>query len=293
MSTTTTTASTAITATTASSTTLTPVSNIGKTILGTTRELEAYGGITPTYDVNSTLNKKYNNFPALVPTSLPGVIYFGIGIGGTYNISNSNLRQPYPVLNTNMDLYNPIPFRCVPVEQDLTPTEQALYRMRVQKTINGANYFCYYLKLITFNQAAVSITQTDPVTGILSPYTINYANLSPTPPAITTTGTPTSSPEINVTTTSSLPITGAEVTEAINILYNGNLLYATINELGLYSGQDQSVTGVTGSGLPITYTEAILAQLNIQYTWNGDDFSNPAKVSNYGIVNGIGSLLLA
>lgn len=275
------------------STTLTPVSQIGKVLLGITRELEAYSGITPSYDIQSTLNAKYNNFASLLPTALPTVSYFGIGIGGSYNVSNLNLQEPYPVLQTNMDLYQPIPFRCVPVLQDLTAAERAAYRMRVRRTINGSDYFCYYLKVVTFDQTAVSITETNPTTGVLSPYVLDYSNLNPTPPAVSSTGTVTTpSTEINVSITSTLPVTGAEVTESINVLYNGDLRYATISEIGLYSGQDQTVTGLDGSGSNISYLEAVLAQLNIQYTWNGDDFSNPTKTSNYNIANGSGDLLL-
>lgn len=276
-----------------STTTITPVSQIGKTILGIIRELEAYSGVTPIYDTASTLNAKYGVFNSLVPTSLPTVSYFGIGIGGCYNVSTGNLSQPYPVLKTNMDLYTPIPFRCVPVLQDLTSAEQALYRIRVRKTISGADYFCYYLKTITFNQSTVQVTQTDPVTSLQTPYVLDYANLNPIPPVVSTTGTTTSdSTEVNVSVTSSLPLTGAEVTEVINVLYSGDMRYARISELGLYSGQDRVVSGSDGSGNPINYTEAVLAQLNLQNTFNGDDWSNPSKTSIYEIVNGSGNLLM-
>lgn len=275
------------------STTLTPVSQIGKTILGITRELEACFGVTPSYDIQSTLNAKYNVQPSLVPTSLPTVLYFGIGIGGCFNVTNLNLSQPYPVLQTNMDLYQPIPFRCVPVEQDLTALEKALYRIRVRKTIGGADYFCYYLKMITFDQTTVSLTETDPTTSLMTPYVLDYANLTPTPPVVNSNGTPVTTPtEINVSIASTIPITGAEVTESINVLYAGDLRYAKISEIGLYSGQDRSVTGLDVNGANISYTEAVLAQLNTQYCWNGDDFSNITRSSNYQIANGSGDLLL-
>jgi hypothetical protein len=275
------------------STTLTPVSQIGKTILGITRELEASSGITPVYDTQSTLNAKYNVVPSLTPTAFPGLVYFGIGIGGCYNVSNTNLQQPYPVQQTNMDLYQPIPFRCVPVEQDLTPTERAPYRMRVRKTINGADYFCYYLKLLTYAQSTVSVTTTNPTTGLMTPYVLNYADLNPTPPVVNSNGTITpSTTELNVSVTTTLPVTGAEVTESINVLYNGDLRYATISEIGLYSGQDQTAAGLDVNGNAISYLEAILAQLNIGYTWNGDDFSNPNRSTTYSIALGTGDLLL-
>lgn len=275
------------------STTLTPTTQIGKTILGIERELTAFAGITPVYDTSSTLNAKYNLFKSSLPTSLPAVAYFGIGIGGCYNVSNSNLVQPYPVLQTNMDLYQPIPFRCVPQEQDLTAAERALYRMRVLQTINGSSYWCYYLKPIVFNQTALSVTTTDPTTGLETPYVLNYANLNPTPPVVSSSGTTASQTEINVSIASTLTVLGSEVTEAINVLYSGDMRYARISEFGMYSGQDQSVSASDGNGNTITYSEAILAQLNTQMTTSGDDFSNSARISNYQIVNGSGDLILA
>jgi len=273
---------------------LTPVSYIGKTILGIIREIEAYTAVTPIYDTASTINAKRSVVPSLVPTALPTIGYFGIGIGGSQNVTGQNLSEPTPVLMTNMDLYTPIPFRCVPVASDLTATEQAVYRIRVRQTINGADYFCYYLKLLTINQATVQVTQTNTTTGIQTPYTLEYTNLTPTaPPIVANGGSPTNTGiEVNVAVTATLPVTGAEVVEAITVLYAGNLTYAQISEIGIYSGQDQSVTGLDVNGNAITYTEAVLAQLNLHYTWQGDSFSDVNTVTNYQIALGSGSLLL-
>ena len=275
------------------STTLTPVSQVGNTILGIIRQLEADTGLAPTYDISSTLNAKYGVSQSVVPTSLPTVGYFGIGIGGAFNVSSGNLSQPYPVLTTNMDLYTPIPFRCVPVEQDLTSVERAMYRIRVRRTISGADYFLYYLKLLSYNQTTAQLTETNPITGLQTPYTLDYANLTPAHPIVNSSGVVTSTAtEVNVSVTCTLPLTGTEVTEVINVLYGGDLRYAKISELGLYSGQDKVISGVDGNGNPISYTEAVLAQLNTQYTWLGDDFSNPSRTTSYQIVQGSGSLLL-
>ncbi len=273
--------------------TITPVSQVGKVLLGSVRELEASLGLTGVYDTNSTLNAKYNTFPSLVPTALPTLLYFGIGIGGCFNVNGANLSEPYPVLKTNMDLYIPIPFRCVPVEQDLTSQEKVQYRMRVRKTIGGADYFLYYLKLITFNQSTVQLTQTNPTTSLQTPYTLDYSNLNPTPPTVNSSGVITSNVvEVNASVTSGLALTGAEVVEVVNVLYNGDLRFARISELGLYSGQDRVVTGVDANGNPLSYTEAVLAQLNVAYTNNGDDFSVQSRSTTYQIANGAGSLLL-
>jgi hypothetical protein len=274
-------------------TSITPISQIGKTVLGTIRELYAYSGLPPVYDTSATLNAKYSVAQTLTPTALPSIGYFGIGIGGCFNVDTGMLSQPYPVLGTNMDLYTPIPFRCVPVEQDLTTLERAQYRLRVQKTIGSAAYYLYYLKVITYNQTTVQLTETDPVTASQSPYVLDYTNLNPTHPSVGTGGTITSvATEVNASVTSTLLLTGAEVTEVVNVLYGGDLRYAKISEIGLYSGQDQTIAGTTSTGAVLNYTEAVLAQLNMAYNWLGDDYSNPARSSSYQIVQGSGQLLI-
>ena len=278
---------------TTASTSLTPITQISNTLLGTIRQLYAYSGLTPVYDTSATLNAKYGVAQTLTPTSLPPIAYFGIGIGGCFNVSSGNLSQPFPVLATNMDLYIPIPFRCVPVDQDLSSTERSLYRMRVRKTINGSDYYLYYLKTITFNQSTVQLTETDPVTALQSPYVLDYSNLNPVQPTMSSTGTMTSSAaEVKASVTSTLQITGAEVTESINVLYNGDLRYARVSEIGLYSGQDRSITGTDVNGNPISYVESVLAQLNMGCNWNGDDYSSVSRVSSYQIVQGSGDVLL-
>ena len=264
-----------------------------KTILGTIRELWSYAGLSPNYDISSTLNSKYGVFPSLTPSSLPIAQYFGIGIGGSVNVNNSNLSEAIPPSMTDMDLYSPLPFRCVPIEQDLTPAEQALYRMRTKITVNGSQYFAYYLKLLTYTDSSVKLTTTNPTTNLETPYALDYADLTPTSPSITTNGVITANAnEVNISVTASLPITGVEVIEAVNVLYNGDLRYAKISELGIYSGRDQSVTGIDGNGNPLTYTEAILAQLNIKRTSLGTDFSNPNMAQTFTVRLGSGDLLL-
>jgi hypothetical protein len=278
---------------TTTTTSLTPTSQVGKTILGTIRELTAYAGLTPSYDTAATLNAKYSNNASLVPTALPAVRYFGIGIGGSFNVDTGSLSQAYPVLGTNMDLYTPIPFRCVPVEQDLSSVDRAPYRMRVRQTINGADYYLYYLKLITYSQTTVQLTKTDPVTQLQVPYVLDYTNLRPTKPTVNSSGAVTSSvTEVNASVTSTLALTGAEVAEVINVLYAGDLRYAKISEIGLYFGEDRVVAGTNSAGAAISYTESVLATLSMAYNWLGDDYSNPSRTSGFQIVQGNGDLLL-
>lgn len=266
---------------------------IAKTLLAVQRELWSFSGITPAYDPATTINTKHNVFASLLPRALPTCRYFGIGINGFHNVTNTNLSDPNPILMTDMDLYTKIPFRCVPVEQDLSPQERSDYRMRVRETINGADYWCYYLKRMTYTDTAVRLTTTDPITNLETPYTINYDNLNPTVPATDTNGVITSATtEVNVSVTASMPVTGAEVVEVISVKYGGDLRYARISELGVYSGEDQTVSGLDVNGNVLSYTEAVFAQLALKKTWLADDFSNTTKAETYSVTIGSGSLLL-
>ena len=81
-------------------------------------------------------------------------------------------------------------------------------------------------------------------------------------------------------------MTGAEVTEAINVLYNGDLRYAKVSELGLFSGEDQTVTGADGNNVAMTYTEAVFVQLALHYCYLGTDLSNAAATEDFALTLG-------
>lgn len=269
-----------------------PTFSTSKTLLGVARELQMITGVTAINDPLTTLNNKYNVSPNGVLTANPTIGYFGIGIDGFTNLNQGNLAQVNETLMTDMDLFTPIPFRCVPVAQDLDPTTRAQYRMRTKITVAGQQYFAYYLKVMSILNSTVQLTQTNPTTNVETPYTINYANMNPTPPTTPINGISSSATtEVNVTVSASLPITGAEVTEAVSVLYN-NLNYARISEFGIYSGQDQTVQGVDGNGNALSYTEAIFAQLAYHYCWLGTDMSNPTSSQTLDVEFGNGSLLL-
>lgn len=271
--------------------TYSPTSNLVKTILGVKLELEKYTGVTPTYDTNATLDRKYNVFPDLVPTASPTVAYFGIGIKGRRTIDDGFITAPVGVRSTNLDLYGPIPFRCVPIEEDLSAEERSSYRMRVRKTFNGNDYYAYYLKKILLTDNVVRMTKKNPISGTEEPFSIDYSELSPTPPQITPNGiTSDSNNEINTTVSLSLPLTGSEVVESVGTIF-GNLQQAVISEIGIYSGEDRLVTGMDYTNTPFNYTELVLASLVSHYTFNGHDMSRPEAVFGYGFRWGSGDII--
>lgn len=256
-----------------------PTSRLSKTLLGVSRELEIFTGRKAANCKEASLNSKYGVFPNRLPNQYTRLNYFGIGTGGRYNVNDDNLTAPHAVKTTNMDLYRPIPFRCVPAEQDLTDAERAPYRLRVPETIRGEEYICYYLKILEYLNEEVVLTETNPVTGNEEDHILDVSNLTPTPPS-TNINDPDEQVEINATVSVGLPITGKEVTEAVNVMFDGDLRRAVISEIGLYAGEDATVSVTDTTGSSFNYTEAILAQLVAHYTFNGSDLSQPDSVFN-------------
>lgn len=282
-----------VTGTSGSTDTFTPIYQVTKTILGKQNDLELELNLTPAYDTQSTLNAKYSVYPTQKPATHPTVKYFGIGINGRFNVDTTNLTQPRQPLATNMDIYTPIPFRAVPVANDLDATERALYRMRVVRSIGGVQYALYYLKLITQTDTSVELSVLNSTSDSQQTYTLDYSNLTPTPPTTTIDSTTTAvAGEINVMAATAFPVTGAEVIEAINVLYGGDLRYAFISEVGIYSGTDATVQTTDSSGNAFTYTESIMTQLDTHYCFNGTDMSSPTASYNPQFYFGSGKIAL-
>ncbi len=274
-------------------TTFTPLYRVVKTLLGITNDLELTLGTTPIYDTKSTLNAKYGIQANATPNAHPTVKYFGIGINGSFNVDSVNLTQPRDVSSLDMDLYQPLPFRCVPVEQDLSATDRAIYRMRVIQTVNGQQYACYYLKLMTINDAQVQYSQLSSAAGAEQPYVIDYTNLNPTPPTGTTDGVSTSvDSEVNVLVSTNFPVSGLEVIEAVNVLYAGDMRRARLTEIGVYTGTDEIVQTTDSTGAAFNYTESIMTQLSIHYCFNGVDMASTTASFNQSFSFGGSNLIL-
>lgn len=245
------------------------------TAAGAQNALELNLGMTPNYDTATTLNKLYNVFPTVTPTVHPVERYFGIGISGDMPTGKDNLMDPVEVSSTNLNLYGQIPFRLVPVEQDLTEAERDPYRIRVIRTIKGQQYVAYYLKKFVLLDNQVKFTKYDPATQSDQPYVLDPSQLQPKPPASTTDGEVTNlTQEITVSVDATMTILGSEIYEVINILYGGDPRYAFISEIGLYTGTDVSQQATDNTGKTFTYTEAIFARLSQQRTFMRQSFLN-------------------
>lgn len=255
------------------------------TILGLENQLRAQMNAGFTSRLDTTINTKRNVQALILPDNNPTLKYFGIGINGYYNVNDSTLSQPYLASVENMDLYQPIPFRCVPVAQDLDPTTMLNYRMRTRETFDNEDYFCYWLKMITFPDNAIDITQVNLLNNQETPYVFDPANLSPTP--IPTNGIDTiddATAKIIVSMDGLVQVTGVEIAEAIEIIHGGDYRLARISEFGFYTGEDQSVTAQDANSIDFTMTESIYTQLATHRTTTGVDMSDPASVLEESVI---------
>nr|DAQ06689.1 MAG TPA: hypothetical protein [Caudoviricetes sp.] len=257
-----------------------------------------HGSITSSYVVrkDSTINYKRNCFPSLGPTKVPTAKYFGIGINGFENIVDTNMSEPFLPDPQNLDLYEPIPFRMIPLEDDAAfaaEREANGYRLRCIEEVNGVQYACYYLKLIEFEQSSPSLTMVD-ANDHETPFEIDVVNkLNPAPSRPTTTSI------INATTNrivASLPgicsIYGSEVVEVMNIKYGAEgMRRAKISELGIYTGEDVRIIPEQHGG-DLEYTEAIYTQLSAHRCWIGTFAGDPSVKLRERYVFENGSMIL-
>lgn len=234
---------------------------------------------------NTTLDHKYDRSLGVsyqAPSTVPALRYFGMGLQGYKNIDSGQGASPYPEQATNLDLYLPLPFKVVPVADDaevMTVAARANYRMRVLITKNEVSYYAYFLKLIDWSPNTIDVILRDE-DGVESDYDFSNTDpyLNPTPPAIDST--PDDGTDLVVRSTGSCEILGSEVAEAASILY-GDLAYARISEIGLYTGCETQVTNVGGTevggntGEGTVFNEAFYVQLAKHACTLGTDLSNP------------------
>lgn len=247
-------------------------SGVCTTILGVLNQFQAFTDLAYAPMFETTLNSKYGILTNIVaPPTTPALKYFGIGTRGYQNIDTQQSSLPYPGDARCMDLYRPIPFRCIPVDEEndvMTKEERDKYRMRVIETHNGINYACYYLKAINFTKGVVEIVKKD-ADGYETPFSLDPSWLKPNPPVINQIGgnINTNVNRIIVRTTGVCEVTHEEIMEAVSVIHNNDSNYARISELGYYTGCDEESTTEQG----ITYTEAAYVQLAKMHCFRGSE----------------------
>lgn len=219
---------------------------------------------------NSTLNQKFNVYAdeRNGANVYPSLGYLAIGNkGSSYDVSQSGyvLTTPIPHLAHHASLYNHLPFVIRPADEDLTPGQRIMYRMRVPLTIGGQQYFAYYLRVLDLTTVAPSVELRNVTDGVITntPFTPDLSALTPVHPVITGTSLNTAEGDFLVSTAKTLFTLNQQdivnIREACTILY-GDPRYAIINEVAVCTGLDKIVSGQLG-GTTINYTESVVTQV--------------------------------
>jgi len=221
----------------------------------------------------STLNEKWSihnssGWPAAV---MPKVEYYCIGNGGhrvQVGADSIGYFEPIPHRLDDAGLYRFLPFVMRPIIDDLDVNERARYGMRVPIDVSGTRYWAYYLKKIDLTNVTPQVRKTIITNGVsvVTDFTPDSTNLTPTPPAIAPTGvTETNGEFLSVIATIDLSFTALDVQELINvcrILYDNELM-AAISEIGLVGGVTRNVSllDANGSTTATNYAECLGATI--------------------------------
>ena len=230
-------------------------SGVYTTILGALNQFQAFTELTYRAMWDTTLNSKYDvltGYHENRPTDVPALRYFGIGTRGYQNINLEQSALPFPGDGRMMDLYRPLPIRCIPLEEEASIMTDALrknYRMRVVERHNGIDYACYYLKLIQFGNE-IEIVKKD-ADGKETAYTLDSSWLTPNPPDINQVGGNINANvnRIIVRAAGTCEVTHEEIMEAVTAIHNSELDYARISEIGYYTGCEVPVVYEPGSAV--------------------------------------------
>lgn len=248
------------------------------TLLAVNNQLMFTSGGNLVSDINTTINYKRGVLTNVdleaLGGALPRVRYFGIGIKGFANLtSENNLAQPYVPSPEHYDLYEPIPFRCVP-NFPLSAEEAKDYRMVTTKTIDGIKYYLYWLKKISYENSTISFSKIEGSTE--TTYTVDAtSNLNPAPADLNDVDIQSAKRRIVASISGICKITGTEVLEAINVLYGGDMRRARVSEIGLYAGVEVSLDaeGDLPARVEAAYTQLYTHECNL-----GELFPNEGHV---------------
>lgn len=149
---------------------------------------------------------------------------FMIGAGAA---STEVPQKFYTPKNYETKLYKPIPFRLVPLNNDLSATEQDNYRLRRIEQINGNDYVAYYGK--KFNVGSVILEYNSSTYKPIESHT--------TPVDENDNSHPLGGGSVLAYVQFTLDITEEEVKEYYRIT-KGTIAGASMSELGLVLGAD-------------------------------------------------------
>lgn len=262
--------------------------NTQKTLFHSLTEIHRSMGVNYTPNANTTYNQRMtalDNYvgggshpsPAIQNgPKYPQIKYLAIGRGAHRVVAGDQTGSLIDIAKhrcSDASPFEPIPWIIRPVGSDLTPGEQANYRLRVVLDLGQAGVCaCYFLKVIdlgAINPTVDVITVQDGEITNSTPFDfVAQENAMQDPVAPTQSNIETNlinGQHIKVSGSVSIALTEQdinEIIEAVEAIY-GDISYATISEFGVVQGIDQTVTlpidGVSG---PTTeYVEALQAQI--------------------------------
>jgi hypothetical protein len=218
---------------------------------------------------NSTLNQKFNLFKDELPSinEYPVLGYIGIGNkGATYEVTDTGfvLTNPVRHLPRDASLYNFIPFLIRDINNDISSTERAKYRLRVPMTIGGTTYVAYYLRALTINDLipSVELRNVDGENITTNSFTPTQSDLAPNHPTVNNGNLNTANGDYLVSTSKiNFALNRNDIQEIMDAcaLVFGDPRYAVINEIAIVSGIDKILQGTFGS-TQSNYTEVTSAQ---------------------------------
>lgn len=255
---------------------------------------------------HTTLNELFDVQSGVVAPNgvAPTMQYLAIGDGGHQDATTSDgLSYPMLVNHGPRDcaLINHIPFVLREVTDDLGSAQQSQYGLRKAVTINGTNYYAYYLRKIDLTNVNVDLLQNTVSDGTTTstPWVPTTANLHPNPVLPSSTGVVTASGDyVSVQTILTVTLSESDIAELLNVaqIMHGNSNAAIISEAALVAGTPMPISAQSSGGGTITITEVVgaivcsslsrfyhLPSLNKELTLN---FDVGGAESLYGVDDG-------
>lgn len=220
---------------------------------------------------NTTLNEKFAIQAGVAPsaTELPAMRYFAIGNGGhKMSVGAGGIAKPEVIQHKGTDaaLFNHLPFVLREEDNDLGPTDRALYGLRRVEVHNGKRYIAYYLKrlALTTVNAAMEYTAVQNGNSTVTAFVPDSSNLNPTPSVLNTSGVNVVSGDyVAATAKVEIALSSTDVDELLNVakvIYDDDS-YAIISEIALCSGVDKVVQSAGVGNTVINFNEVIAAQV--------------------------------
>lgn len=264
--------------------------NITRTIYGSHVQTCLFFGKPITIKENSTLNQKLSVLADTLPAINDRVTLCGLVWGnrghrmelGDHGIHRNQIVQHRA---TDAALYGQLPFVLRELNNDLTAPQRAQYALRRQESHNDTMYWAYYMRRLdltglTPNMYYIQVSNdgnNNPVEEATA-FTPSMANLSPTPPAISNTGTNVISADYVASRSHmAINLTESDVAEMLNVakVIYGDESYAIVSELGLCTAASKVINAASYGGGSFQFNEAVGVQIAAHVaTFNSLVFNN-------------------